>query len=111
KACVAFFFGAAAPLLIMFILLWRTGVLEKFWFWTFDYARAYGMQNPGLELTWRQIMQRMPPVERPAFYAALFGLVALWRKRHLWPAALFATGLLLCSLLAIVPGFLFRPHY
>jgi hypothetical protein len=111
KNCGAFFSGASAPLLVMLLLLWHGVVLEKFWFWTFDYARTYGGQNPGLDLAWRRLVQRMPSVELPAFYAAFFGLVALWSRRARWPAALFATALLVCSLVAIVPGFHFRSHY
>jgi hypothetical protein len=95
----------------MLLLIWRAGVFDKFWFWTFNYAHAYGMRNPGWELIWRQIVQRMPQVEKPAFYAALLGLAALWSRRAAWPAAIFTTGLLLCSVMAVVPGFHFRSHY
>ena len=107
----AFLVGIAAPFLIMVLLLWQSGVLEKFWFWTFDYARVYGLQNPGLEQIRRRIMQRMPPVEQPAFYFAFIGLAALWSKRDRWSAALFTTVLLFCSLLAVLPGLHFRSHY
>jgi len=107
----AFLVGIAAPFLLMVVLLWQSGVLEKFWFWTFDYARVYGLQNPGLDQIRRRIIQRMPSVEQPAFYAAFIGLAALWSKRDRWSAALFVILLLLCSLLAILPGFHFRPHY
>ena len=53
----------------------------------------------------------MPPVLLYPFYAALLGLVLLWARRGSRSVALFATGFLVLSLFAVVPGLHFRPHY
>jgi hypothetical protein len=53
----------------------------------------------------------MPALMRPPFYAAPLGLVVLWWRRSSWSAALFLTGFLICSFVAVLPGFHFRPHY
>lgn len=37
--------GMALPFFVMFLYLKQTGVLPKFWFWTFDFARTYATGN------------------------------------------------------------------
>ena len=39
---VVYLCGAGVPIAVTFWLLWQAGVFEKFWFWTIDYAQAYG---------------------------------------------------------------------
>jgi hypothetical protein len=111
KVGFAFFSGLAAPFLVLLLLLWLGHSLEDVWHWSVTYARAYARPNPGLALVWRMLMQRMPDVMQLPFYAGLAGLVALWLHRTSRRTALFATGFLLASLLAVVPGFHFRSHY
>src|SRR4029077_13746549 len=38
--------GAAVPLGVTSLVLWHAGVLDKFWFWTIDYAWQYGNLVP-----------------------------------------------------------------
>jgi 4-amino-4-deoxy-L-arabinose transferase-like glycosyltransferase len=38
--------GAVVPLGVTSLILWHAGVLDKFWFWTIDYARQYGNLVP-----------------------------------------------------------------
>src|SRR5436309_8204562 len=38
--------GVILPLGISSFFLWRAGVFDKFWFWTFEYARHYGSLIP-----------------------------------------------------------------
>src|SRR5437867_1241414 len=38
--------GAVLPFLITCLLLLRAGVFDKFWFWTFSYARQYATEVP-----------------------------------------------------------------
>jgi hypothetical protein len=111
KAGSAFLLGAVAPFLLLLLLLWVTGTLENCWFWSVTYARAYAKPFPGLMIIRRMLMQRMPQIMITPFYVALFGLVALWLRRSSWRPALYATGFFLTSLLAVVPGLHFRPHY
>lgn len=111
KAGPVFLAGLAAPFLCLLLVLWWAHTIESYWFWSVSYARAYSKPNPGLALTWRIMMQRLPAVLHLPFYAGLFGLAALWARRCSRQSALFATGLLVSSLLAVVAGFHFRPHY
>lgn len=111
KAGSAFLSGVVAPFLVLLLLLWLGGTIENCWFWSVRYARAYAKPNPGLMIIRRMLMQRMPQIMMLPFYAALFGLVALWLRRSSWRTALFATGFFFTSLVAVVPGLHFRPHY
>lgn len=111
KAFAAFMVGLAAPFLVLLLLLWRGHTLENVWFWSVTYARAYSLPDPGLYLGFRILLQRLPHVMELPFYAALLGLGALWLTHHYRRAALFACGFLLSSVVAVVPGFHFRPHY
>jgi len=38
---ILFLFGVVLPFALTCFILWWCGVFEKFWFWTFDYAREY----------------------------------------------------------------------
>lgn len=111
KATLSFLAGAAIPLLVLLLILWRTGTLENTWLWSVKYAQAYAKPNPGPLLIWLSLMQRMPAVLGLPFYTALAGLALLWIRRGPRSAALFATGFLVFSLAAVVPGLHFRPHY
>jgi hypothetical protein len=111
KAAAAFCAGAAAPFLVLLAVLWAAGTLRNYWFWSAIYSRAYTRLNPGVALIWDIMMQRMPAVLRLPFRAGLLGLLALWCRRASWPVAGFATAFLFFSLLAVLPGFHFRPHY
>jgi len=105
--------GAALPFLIMCAVLYSSGVFEKFWFWSFSYAREYVSVTPfsvglaRLEEQAGRIFLSAPHI----WAAAALGLFfPLWDKegKRAWP---FMAGLLAFSALAVVPGFFFRPHY
>ncbi len=94
------------------ILAW-TGVLKSFWFWTFDYASAYVSQVP-LSQAGQVFLSTFTTIVHSApFLWILAGLgllttglkrIAKHHKVFLWMYTVF-------SLLAICPGFYFRPHY
>jgi hypothetical protein len=105
--------GVALPLAATGLILWWAGAFPKFWFWTVDYAMAYASQTP---------LARAPGIFARAFWATIRTTYPLWvlagigfvlvcirsqDRKCRW----FAIGLGLCSSLAIIPGFLFRPHY
>lgn len=108
KRLPVFLAGAAAPFALTCLLLWRAGVFDRFWFWTFTYASHYGGENSLRD--------------GAAAFAASFGPI-LWQSAALW--ALAAAGLalalhgkrfavpalLLLSFVAVCPGLYFRPHY
>ena len=39
---LTFGMGAVVPMAITILMLWRSGVIDKFWFWTINYAWQYG---------------------------------------------------------------------
>lgn len=111
KAGPVFLLGALAPFVFLLLLLGLAGTLKTCWFWSVTYARAYAKPDPGMMIVQRMLMQRMPEIMTLPFYAGFLGLVTSWLRRSSWPAALFASGFYLSSLLAVVPGLHFRPHY
>ncbi|MDA8161269.1 MAG: glycosyltransferase family 39 protein [Desulfobacteraceae bacterium] len=105
--------GGLLPYLATCLLLWRAGVLANFWFWTVEYARAYASELPLSEAWLNLKIQGLEVVlASPLLWLAVaaglpFGLVGpLSRRRRI-----FVLGFVLCSFLAVCPGFFFRPHY
>ena len=105
--------GAALPLAVTCLLLWRAGVLNTFWFWTIDYARQYGSLVP---------LSQAPQIFFPSanevvatgwptwVLAGIGALTGLWDRR-MRASILFLIGFLFFSGLAVCPGFFFRTHY
>src|SRR5207302_8622565 len=91
----------------------QQGVLQRFWFWTFQYASAYVAEVPlwdawsPLVFAWNVITQANLPI----WSFGAFGAAILWLGRWSARTRLFITGLLLASFLAVCPGFYFREHY
>lgn len=108
-----FALGAALPFGISCAVLWACGVFSRFWFWTFDYARAYGGANSlnvGLELfEWNAVAVIAPGVG--IWILAAIGAVAVTWDRDLRPRSFFYLSFLFFSFLAVCPGLYFRPHY
>lgn len=105
--------GAAVPLLAVALWLYREGVFERFWFWTFAYAKAYvsilplqaGLANA--RAVFISLFQAAPIVWglfAIGFFALFFGKVEQ-RIR------LFLEAWLLLAFLSVCPGFYFRQHY
>jgi hypothetical protein len=105
--------GAAVPFTVLCVVLAAQGVLQRFWFWTFQYAREYVSEVALSDawslfvLAWREITQANLPI----WILGALGAAGLGLGR--WPkdTRLFLVGLLLASFLAICPGFYFREHY
>lgn len=105
--------GGLAPLAITVGLLWRAGVLNSFYFWTFTYLRTYAMQVP-LPLAPLMLRANTPTAIAgawPIFLPALLGLVLVCIRPHLRSNRAFMLAFLVTSFLAVCPGFYFRPHY
>jgi hypothetical protein len=108
-----FFCGVAAPLALTGFALWRTGVFEKFWFWTVTYAREYVLQisfSDGIAV-FRSVFPRVVGPNLAIWMVALAGFALIWWKDQEHPRAVFVTGFLVFSFLALCPGFYFREHY
>jgi hypothetical protein len=108
-----FSIGVILPFGVTCFLLWHLGVFEKFWFWTFLYAREYVSMMPiskGLEFLKTNMLE---VVVSAAFIWILagIGLVTLFRGKQFTAQKPFVVAFLLFSFLSTCPGFYFRKHY
>jgi hypothetical protein len=105
--------GIALPCMLTGLVLLRTGVFQKFWFWTVSYANQYGTINrfnDGLE----RLLTSFPQVAKNfvvIWLLAAAGATAFWWCSKVRRHKIFALGFLSFSFLAICPGFYFREHY
>ncbi len=105
--------GVSLPLALTGFALWWAGVFANFWFWTFTYASGYEQQlhfSAGLDL-FRENFPRIVGPNLAIWIIALAGLALVWWRKQDLIVAIFATGFLVFSLLAVCPGFYFRNHY
>ncbi len=105
--------GILIPYAVVLALMAAEGVLGRFWFWTFDYARAYVSQmdlKTGIELfdyAIIPIIQNNPVI----WSMALAGMIGIWLTQAGRKVAPFLLAFFLFSFLAVCPGFYFRQHY
>lgn len=113
RPMLVFLVGAALPFAFTCLILWRAGVFHKFWFWTFDYARAYVSQvslADGMENFW----DSFAPIVKPnltIWLLAAAGFALAWLREDFRRHAPFLTAFLLFSCAAMCPGLYFREHY
>jgi len=106
--------GIFGPFALTCLIMWKVGVFEKFWFWTFTYARDY-LAGDGNK--WFLAKH----------FLGLFFMTTVLTSITVWLVS--AAGLILapfqsqlknrgmilvfflCSFLAVCPGFYFRSHY
>ncbi len=104
--------GMILPFLITCLIAWYTGVFRQFWFWTIYYGAAY---EKILKLSEGWILFRMiwPWFPRPAiiWLTAGFGLTAVFWNRRAREQRVLLLSFVLSSILAVLPGLYFRPHY
>jgi hypothetical protein len=110
---VLFLVGALLPFAVTCLVLWRYGVFEKFWFWTFTYAREYVSTVPFLIGLKRLKMWIILIVSSSVllWILASIGLTCFWWNKKARQHCVFAIGFLFFSFLAVCPGFYFRSHY
>jgi len=105
--------GAAIPLGLTCLLLFRTGVFQKFWFWTFSYASEYGTAVPlstGVQLLWEACLSVIGPAW-PLWLLAAAGIaLMIWEPKTRTHVS-FAAGFLIFSFAATSSGLYFRNHY
>jgi len=105
--------GAALPYAITCLLFIFAGIFHKFWFWTVKYAFEYSSEMP-LENAWGAFKINAADIVRSApfiWIIAGIGLTSIVWDRYARERWIFVVCLLVFSLLAICPGFYFRPHY
>ena len=105
--------GAALPFTLTCLFFLASGGFDKFWFWTFVYAREYvSLGSPAQG--WKIFIYNLRPIVASApllWVLAGWGVLALFID-HKARKRLFFTGtLVIFSFLAITPGLYFRPHY
>jgi hypothetical protein len=105
--------GAAIPFASLCLVLFVQGVLGRFWFWTFQYAKEYVSLVSlwdgwwSFATTFRDITQ----ANRWIWILAAAGFVLMWVVRWSSEIRIFLTALLFASFVATCPGFYFRQHY
>ncbi|HUI82956.1 MAG TPA: glycosyltransferase family 39 protein [Candidatus Binatia bacterium] len=105
--------GGILPFAVTCALLWKFGVFQKFWFWTFVYAVKYASVVP-LSKVGLVFWSVFPDVIQPALL--LWVLAAAGLTAFSWCAAarknaFLLTTLLIFSVIAVSLGSRFRPHY
>jgi len=105
--------GALLPLAMVVIVLLAQGVLGRFWFWTFQYARTYVSRIPLSSAlpNLAEGFKAVTPASLVFWVLGALGLLALWIARWEPRAKVVLTGLLVASFLAMCPGLYFREHY
>lgn len=103
--------GMALPLALTCLVLWRAGSFERFWFWTFDYARVYG----GLQ-SWSYGWDRLREYfadgwDRWFYLTGTIGLIALFWRKAAAERQFFFTALFFCSFFATAASLYFSRHY
>lgn len=108
-----FSIGAFLPFVLTCFIFWSAGLFDKFWFWTFSYAREYVSAYPfakginffKLHLT--DILNSSILIWTLAF----IGLSAFVWDKKVKSQALFILSFFIFSFLSVWPGFFFRRHY
>lgn len=108
-------FGGAVllPFGVTCALLWHAGVFGDFWLWVFTYAQKY-VSIRTVSIGMVAFQTTAVPIAADNLGICLLaaaGLFLLWRRREHRASAVILTGLLVCSFLAVCPGFYFRQHY
>lgn len=105
--------GIALPLALCAFCLWWAGVFDKFWFWTIDYASAYGNLN-SWDIGRQYLTRNLPRVVSHGWLLWLLagvGIGACFWNEIVRRQRVLLLGLLGASLFALSTGLYFREHY
>ncbi|MGD1041947.1 MAG: glycosyltransferase family 39 protein [Sedimentisphaerales bacterium] len=112
-AQVVFAAGAVTPFVLVCFFFWRNGTFDKFWFWTFTYARGYATVVP-LDRVWELFAwpaENIIEESFPIWVLSIFGFFAVTVIKRYRRWAVLTAGFFVFSFLAVCPGFYFRGHY
>jgi hypothetical protein len=113
KKLGVFLLAGALPFALTCALLYRVGVFQNFWFWTFSYAHQYVTNMPlrtGLKFLKKNFSYIL--LFTPWLWVlALVGVSTVFWSPTVRRHAVFVLGLLVFSCAAVCPGLYFRPHY
>ncbi len=104
--------GMVLPFALTCLILWRLGTFQKFWFWTFTYAKVHaGILSGGM--AWDQLVSFLESCGWVKWSLPLAGagLVCLLREKDKADRKFILTTLLAFSLLAFAAAFYFSRHY
>lgn len=113
KRAAVYALGALIPFAAVCIMMLGAGVFDRFWFWTFTYAREYTTEMPvpsGIFLL-KAMCAGIAGYIAALMALAAIGLLAVWYDSSLRARAAFITGFLAFAFLATAPGLYFREHY
>jgi Dolichyl-phosphate-mannose-protein mannosyltransferase len=113
KRLAFFAAGVLIPFGLTCLALWRAGAFGPFWFWTFRYARQYvGIVSFSVgRMDLKIALHGVIGPSWPLWLLAGLGLTTFLWNKAIRAHALFTTVFLVCSFLAVCPGFYFRQHY
>ena len=105
--------GVLLPFAVTCLVLYWAGTFEKFWFWTFDYAREYISSVPPLNsLSYLKHQLTQITTETALIWIlAGIGLICLFCDKKVRRHSVFVVSFLFFSILAVCPGLFFREHY
>jgi hypothetical protein len=113
KYILAFMGGILLPLLLCFFYLAYAGVLEKFYLWTFIYAKEYSSI-----ISIRDIKYNFVGGFQSIWYFTSFiwiiagvGFITLFSIKYNKQPGILIIGLLIAGIIALSVGFYFRAHY
>ena len=105
--------GEAIAMLLLVAIMSASGVLDRFWFWTIDYAQAYATGTPAsvaievFGMAWSMVAGTAGWL----WYAGLVGLLALAGRSWSGEPRNVILVWLIASVICVSTGFFFRPHY
>jgi hypothetical protein len=105
--------GGLLPFILTCLILVLTGVFDRFWLWTVQYARAYiaiATPTQGAEQLFYGVTTLFN-ADPGMWGLAIFGSFLLFCERSLRRWWFFVLGFTFFSLLAVCPGWYFRRHY
>lgn len=108
-----FCLGVAVPFVMTCAVLLIAGVFDKFWFWTFVYARKYLSMVPfstGVK-SFTEWISYIIHSSVLIWILAAGGFVGLRWNKKVWMRSFFVLAFFVFSFISICPGLYFRPHY
>lgn len=105
--------GVCIPIVICFSYLASVGVIDKFFLWTFAYAKEYSSLSIIREIKFNFIGAFFPLIRFASliWIVSAIGVAVLFRKSYNRESSFLVLGFVLAGLIASSIGFYFRAHY
>ncbi|HEY6873142.1 MAG TPA: glycosyltransferase family 39 protein [Geobacteraceae bacterium] len=113
RGLVPFLTGVALPFGICCLIMSACGVFDKFWFWTYRYAREYASEATlGMgAVFFAEACREVAAKTVLLWVLSGTGIIFLFVGGAAKASRQFAAGFFLFSFLAVCPGLYFRTHY